>query len=60
MTKRHTNEYDFIITHHQEILQCPLTYGLFATLDEYHRPLSSTIKVMLLFFEIKISYIEIV
>ncbi|CAF1088574.1 unnamed protein product [Rotaria sordida] len=44
MTKKNSNEYNSILSHNQEILQYPLTYGIFATLDDHYRPLSPTIK----------------
>ncbi|CAF3976488.1 unnamed protein product, partial [Rotaria sp. Silwood1] len=44
ITKRTTNEYNSILTHNQDILQYPLTYGIFATLDDHYCPLSPTIK----------------
>ncbi|CAF4010348.1 unnamed protein product [Rotaria sordida] len=44
MIKKNSNEYNSILSHNQEILQYPLTYGIFATLDDHYRPLSPTIK----------------
>ena len=45
MRKKNTNEYNYIITDNQEFIQYPFTYGIFATLDNHYRTLSSTIKV---------------
>jgi galactose-1-phosphate uridylyltransferase len=45
--------YKSIITTNQEIISYPLTYGLFATLDDYYQPISSTIKVKIIFFLIE-------
>jgi hypothetical protein len=50
MTKKVTNEYNSIINTDREIIQYPIAYGLFATLDDHYRPLPSTIKVNLFFF----------
>ncbi|CAF3428145.1 unnamed protein product [Rotaria socialis] len=44
MRKKNTTEYNYIITHNQEFIQYPFTYGIFATLDNHYRTLSSTIK----------------
>ncbi|CAF1514427.1 unnamed protein product, partial [Adineta ricciae] len=44
MEKKFANEHNFIISNNQEILQYPLTYGLFATFDDFYQPLSPTIK----------------
>ncbi|UJR29306.1 hypothetical protein I4U23_010520 [Adineta vaga] len=44
MGKKIANEYNFIISNNQEILRYPLTFGLFATFDDFYQPLSSTIK----------------
>ncbi|CAF1139632.1 unnamed protein product [Adineta steineri] len=44
MIKKIDDDYTFIIDTNQEILQYPLTYGVFATFDDYYQPLSSTIK----------------
>jgi len=49
MIKKTANEYDSIVTINQDIIPYPLTYGLFATLDDHYRPLSSTIKVKFVF-----------
>jgi hypothetical protein len=51
MRNKIKNDYNFLITNNQEILQYPLTYGLFATFDDYYQPLSSTIKVNLFFLD---------
>jgi hypothetical protein len=45
MTTKSKNEYNSVITTEREIVQYPLTYGLFATLDDHYQPLPSTIKV---------------
>lgn len=49
MIKNLLNKYDSIITTNREIISLPLTYGLFATLDNHYQPLSSNIKVKTLF-----------
>ena len=40
------NDYDGLVTTNQEIISYPSTYGIFATLDDHYRPVSSTIKVI--------------
>ncbi len=50
MLKKISNGYNSIITTNREIIPYPLTYGLFATLDDHYRPLSSTIKVIYYFY----------
>jgi hypothetical protein len=50
MRRNISNEYNSIISTNREIIPCPLTYGLFATLDDHYRPLSSNIKVKVLSF----------
>jgi len=48
-----SNEYKSIVTQNQEIISYPLTYGLFATLDDHYQPLSSTVKVEIFFWVIE-------